>query len=56
MFAHGFTTKNDGHGFGLHSAATAACEMGGTLTAHSEGAGTGATFTLELPIRSAKAA
>lgn len=49
MFSHGFTTKSGGHGFGLHSCAVAAKEMGGTLTVHSEGAGTGATFTLRLP-------
>jgi C4-dicarboxylate-specific signal transduction histidine kinase len=50
IFAHGFTTKKDGHGFGLHSAALAANEMGGSLTAHSEGLGRGATFVLELPM------
>ncbi len=49
IFAHGFTTKTDGHGFGLHSGALAAKEMGGVLSAHSEGEGSGATFTLELP-------
>jgi two-component system NtrC family sensor kinase len=52
VFAHGFTTKKDGHGFGLHSAAVAAREMGGTLTAHSDGLGTGARFTLEFPVKS----
>jgi len=49
IFNHGFTTKKDGHGFGLHSWANAAKEMGGTLTAHSDGPGQGAEFTLELP-------
>ena len=49
VFNHGFTTKKDGHGFGLHSGANAATEMGGTLTVHSEGVGKGAAFTLELP-------
>ncbi len=49
IFAHGFTTKKDGHGFGLHSCALAAKEMQGSLTVHSDGPGTGATFTLELP-------
>jgi PAS domain S-box-containing protein len=49
IFNHGFTTKKDGHGFGLHSGANAAKEMGGTLTAHSDGPGTGAAFSLELP-------
>ena len=50
IFGHDFSTKKDGHGFGLHSSALAAQEMGGTLTAHSDGPGTGATFTLELPL------
>jgi signal transduction histidine kinase len=50
IFTHGFTTKKDGHGFGLHSAVAAAKEMGGSLTVHSDGPGTGATFTLELPV------
>ena len=49
IFNHGFTTKKEGHGFGLHSAANAAKEMGGALTARSDGPGQGATFTLELP-------
>jgi PAS domain S-box-containing protein len=50
IFAHGFTTRKAGHGFGLHSCALAAKQMGGTLTAHSDGPGQGATFTLQLPI------
>ncbi len=49
IFGHGFTTKQDGHGFGLHSGANAAKEMGGRLTAHSAGLGQGAEFVLELP-------
>jgi PAS domain S-box-containing protein len=49
IFQHGFTTKKDGHGFGLHSSANAAHEMGGSLTAQSDGPGQGAVFTLELP-------
>jgi signal transduction histidine kinase len=49
IFNHGFTTKKDGHGFGLHSSALAAREMGGSLSVHSEGPGRGATFVLELP-------
>jgi len=51
IFNHGFTTKKDGHGFGLHSGANAAKEMGGSLTARSAGTGLGAEFTLELPIK-----
>ena len=49
IFAHGFTTRKDGHGFGLHSCALATMEMEGRLTAHSDGPGQGATFALELP-------
>ncbi len=52
IFNHGFTTRKDGHGFGLHSGALAAKEMGGTLLAHSDGPGTGAEFTLALPLQS----
>jgi signal transduction histidine kinase len=49
IFNCGFTTRKDGDGFGLHSAALAAKEMDGSLTVHSDGPGQGATFTLELP-------
>jgi signal transduction histidine kinase len=49
IFNHGFTTRKDGHGFGLHSGALAAKELGGALLVHSDGPGKGATFTLELP-------
>lgn len=49
LFTHGFTTKKDGHGFGLHSCALAVEEMGGKISARSEGAGKGATFVVELP-------
>ncbi|HEY5043588.1 MAG TPA: HAMP domain-containing sensor histidine kinase, partial [Verrucomicrobiae bacterium] len=54
IFAHGFTTKEGGHGFGLHSGALAAKELGGSLTVSSEGTGRGATFTLELPVTTNK--
>jgi signal transduction histidine kinase len=48
IFGHGFTTRKGGHGFGLHSGALAAKQLGGSLTCQSDGHGTGATFTLEL--------
>lgn len=52
IFNHGFTTrKKGGHGFGLHSGALAARELGGALLAHSDGPDQGATFTLELPLK-----
>ena len=50
IFSHGFTTRRDGHEFGLHSGALAAKEMGGALLVQSEGANKGATFILELPL------
>jgi len=50
IFAHGFTTRKEGHGFGLHSCALAAIEMNGHLTAHSDGPGLGALFTLQIPL------
>jgi len=50
IFNHGFTTKKSGHGFGLHSGALTARELGGELRAHSGGPGAGATFVLELPV------
>jgi signal transduction histidine kinase len=55
IFNHGFTTRQRGHGFGLHSAALAAKQMGGLLRAQSDGVGLGATFTLELPLTGAAA-
>lgn len=55
IFSHGFTTRKTGHGFGLHSCALAVGQMGGTLSAHSDGLGLGATFTLELPMDIAQA-
>jgi PAS domain S-box-containing protein len=50
IFEYGFTTKPDGHGFGLHSCGLIARELGGELMVQSEGSGCGATFRLELPL------
>jgi signal transduction histidine kinase len=50
IFNHGFTTRQEGHGFGLHSSANAAKTMGGILSVFSAGVGHGAAFTLELPL------
>lgn len=49
IFEFGFTTRPSGHGFGLHSCAIAAQEMGGSLQVSSPGRGRGARFTLEIP-------
>ncbi len=56
LFTHGFTTRASGHGFGLHSGALAAQELGGSLRVESDGPGCGATFILELPDGSETAA
>ncbi|HEY3321342.1 MAG TPA: PAS domain-containing protein [Planctomycetota bacterium] len=53
IFRYGFTTRKEGHGFGLHSSALAAQSLGGVLVAQSEGPGKGASFTLELPAQAA---
>jgi Na+/proline symporter/signal transduction histidine kinase len=50
IFQHGFTTRSDGHGFGLHGSAIAATQMQGSLTVNSEGVDRGATFVLRIPI------
>ena len=54
IFNHGFTTRAQGHGFGLHSGALAAKELGGSLAASSDGPGTGARFVLDLPLEPPK--
>jgi signal transduction histidine kinase len=50
IFTHGFTTRAEGHGFGLHSSANVAKDLNGALLVHSDGIGLGASFTLELPV------
>lgn len=49
IFQYGFTTKERGHGFGLHTSAISAQAMGGSLEASSDGPGHGARFLLTLP-------
>ena len=56
LFSYGFTTKENGHGLGLHASALAAQEMGGTISALSDGIYLGSTFSLSLPINMASAA
>lgn len=50
VFEHGFTTRANGHGFGLHASANAAREMKGSLALRSDGPGKGAVFTLTIPV------
>ena len=49
IFTHGFTTKSEGHGFGLHFCGNAMTEMNGRISVESGGLGKGATFTLVWP-------
>lgn len=49
IFSFGFTTKQEGHGYGLHNCALLANELGGQLQVDSAGPGQGATFTLIIP-------
>ncbi len=49
LFTHGFTTKIEGNGFGLHFCANAIREAGGHITAQSSGVGQGASFRIRLP-------
>jgi signal transduction histidine kinase len=51
LFTQGYTTRDDGHGLGLHYCANAIKQMNGTISASSDGPGLGATFRIELPIR-----
>jgi len=50
IFTHGYTTRRDGHGFGLHSGALAARLLGGQVRVESAGIGSGANFTVDLPL------
>lgn len=54
IFSFGFTTKRNGHGFGLHSSAIAMDELGGSIRVFSQGLGQGATFTISIPVAPAK--
>jgi len=53
LFEFGFTTKKDGHGFGLHASANLAKELGGELSGQSDGPGRGARFSLRMPLSAA---
>jgi len=51
LFNHGFSTKADGKGFGLHSCAIAIQDLGGSISVQSDGPGTGATFMIRVPVK-----
>jgi signal transduction histidine kinase len=54
IFNAGFTTKAKGHGYGLHSSALSAEQLGGTLRCASPGIGRGASFFLRVPIEATR--
>lgn len=49
VLTFGYTTKPDGHGFGLHSCMNTARQLGGEISVESPGPGLGSKFTLTLP-------
>ena len=49
IFEHGFTTKTDGHGFGLKICQHYMSKMNGKIWAESKGVGKGTTMVLEFP-------
>ncbi len=56
IFEHGFTTRKNGHGFGLHNTALSVNELNGSITVQSDGPGKGAAFTVELPFKTQETA
>jgi PAS domain S-box-containing protein len=55
LWKFGFTTKPNGHGFGLHNSANSAKEIGATLVVQSAGPNQGARFELRLPLNAVSA-
>jgi signal transduction histidine kinase len=51
IFSHGFTTKKNGHGFGLVSCKAYMEEMNGELIVESDGINRGASFSLVFPLK-----
>ncbi len=49
IFKYGYSTKDRGSGFGLHSCLNLAKSIKGELTAKSDGKGSGSAFILTLP-------
>lgn len=49
LFQQGFTTRSTGSGLGLHYCANVIRDIGGQISAHSAGPGTGATFRITIP-------
>jgi len=51
LFTHGFTTKQRGHGFGLHYCAHVMKELGGQIEVESPGKGEGASVRMIMAAR-----
>jgi PAS domain S-box-containing protein len=51
LWQFGYTTKQKGHGYGLHNSANAARSIGASVTANSDGLGKGSCFTLRVPFQ-----
>lgn len=49
IFTHGFTTKKEGNGLGLHMSLLGMKELGGEMRVFSQGPGKGASFVILLP-------
>jgi PAS domain S-box-containing protein len=52
IFTHGYTTKDDGHGFGLHSSAKYMAEMNGKIWVENNVDQSGVTFILQFLLKS----
>ncbi len=50
LFKFGYTTKTDGHGFGLHCSILFMHEMNGEMKVRSDGRDLGAEFLISLPV------
>lgn len=48
IFEYGFSTKSGKYGYGLYSCASYIAEIGGSISAHSDGEGKGAVFVLRF--------
>lgn len=52
IFTHGFTTKADGHGFGLHSCANVMMSLNGEIAVRNSPLTGGAEFRVSFPLES----
>ncbi|MBI3899803.1 MAG: HAMP domain-containing histidine kinase [Gammaproteobacteria bacterium] len=50
LFSFGYSTKQGGHGYGLHWVANFVQSLNGTIAAYSDGNGSGMEIRIELPV------